>query len=98
MSSAIEAPILPEAAERTVAVGRRRPWRSLGYALVLPVLAVVTWQSVVYFKLLPTLLFPSLITVASTTLDTLTGYSGGADWYSGKWFVQAAATTQRVLV
>ena len=96
MSVAIETPISHEPARR--APRRGRSWHALAYALVLPILAAMVWQSVVYLKILPPLLFPSLWTIATATLDTLTGYSGSADWYSGKWLVEATATTQRVLV
>jgi NitT/TauT family transport system permease protein len=95
MSVAIDTPITREPTRR--ASGRGRSWRILARALVLPILAGAAWQSVVYLKLLPPLLFPSLWTIATSTLDTFTGYSGTADWYSGKWLVEAAATTQRVL-
>jgi len=87
---------------------RLRGWMSAGlwqqraisflYAMILPATAAIAWQVVGDLHLLPPIIFPSLSKIASTTLDTLTGYSGTSEWYSGKWYVHAVASLGRVLV
>jgi len=71
---------------------------TLGWALLLPLAAAVIWQTVASLELLPAMLFPSVGTIAATSFDTLTGYSGVAEWYSGQWYVHALASTKRVLL
>lgn len=76
----------------------RRRGTALLYAIILPVCAAGIWQAVAFMHLLPPMLFPSVDTIAATTLDTLTGYSGSSEWYSGQWYVHALASTGRVLI
>jgi len=66
--------------------------------MILPVTAAAIWQAVALMHLLPPMLFPSVGRIAATTLDTLTGYSGSSEWYSGQWYVHALASTGRVLI
>ena len=76
----------------------RRRGETLFYAMILPVTAAAIWQAVALMHLLPPMLFPSVGRIAATTLDTLTGYSGSSEWYSGQWYVHALASTGRVLI
>ena len=76
----------------------RRRGETLFYAMILPVTAAAIWQAVALMHLLPPMLFPSVGKIAATTLDTLTGYSGSSEWYSGQWYVHALASTGRVLI
>lgn len=71
---------------------------SVAWALLLPFIAILVWQAVASLGLLPALLFPSVGTIAATSFDTLTGYTGASEWYSGKWHIHALASTERVLV
>lgn len=70
----------------------------VAWALLLPLAAAVVWQTVASLELLPTMLFPPVGTIVATSFDTLTGYSGASEWYSGKWHVHALASTERVLL
>ena len=78
--------------------GRRR-WARLSapYFLIVPILALIVWEVVARLKLLPPLLFPSVGTIFYTFLDTLTGYWGTSEWYSGKWHIHALSSARRVL-
>jgi NitT/TauT family transport system permease protein len=67
------------------------------YFVIVPLLAAVLWEVVARLHLLPPLLFPSLGTIFQTFVDTLTGYSGASEWYSGALYVHAAASTKRVI-
>lgn len=78
-------------------VRRRRARFGAPYFLVVPVLALIVWEVVAQLKLLPPLLFPSVGTIFYTSLDTLTGYWGTSEWYSGKWHIHAFSSARRVL-
>jgi NitT/TauT family transport system permease protein len=86
---------LAEEAARPV---RRRFALTFPYFLIVPILALVVWETASRLQLLPALLFPSIATIFFTALDTLTGYWGTAEWYSGKWWVHAVASAKRVLI
>lgn len=87
----------PAHSDRGLATWRRHA-STFAHALLLPLIAAAIWQTVSWLHLLPPMLFPSVGTIFTTTLDTLTGYSGSSEWYSGKWHVHALASTQRVLI
>lgn len=92
----------PDLAAGTVAASRLgavvRHATSVAWALLLPLVAILVWQTVASLELLPALLFPSVGTIAATSFDTLTGYTGVSEWYSGKWYIHALASTERVLI
>jgi NitT/TauT family transport system permease protein len=75
-----------------------RRWRPRApYALVAPLAALLLWETVASFGIFPPMLFPRVETVVRTALDTVTGYAGTSEWYSGKWHVHALASARRVL-
>ncbi|MBS0220400.1 MAG: ABC transporter permease [Proteobacteria bacterium] len=71
---------------------------SFPYFLIVPVIAIVIWETASRLELLPAMLFPSVGTIVTTALDTLTGWWGTADWYSGVWYVHALASAKRVII
>jgi NitT/TauT family transport system permease protein len=77
-----------------------RPRRRLGrpYFLVVPALAVIAWEVLARLQVFPPMLFPSVGTIAVAAFDSVTGYYGTSEWYSGKWHVHALSSARRVLV
>lgn len=79
----------------------RRKWRirfGFPYFLVVPVIALALWETASRLELLPAMLFPPVGTILKTALDTLTGWWGTAEWYSGNWHVHALASAKRVFI
>ena len=68
------------------------------YFLVVPVIALTIWEATSRLGLLPAMLFPPVGTILMTALDTLTGWWGTAEWYSGNWHVHALASAKRVFI
>jgi NitT/TauT family transport system permease protein len=87
-------------AERSAAATRLAP--RLGrlhvpYFIIVPLAIILVWELVVRLQLLPALLFPSVVTIFYSLLDALTGHWGTTEWYSGKLYIHALASTKRVL-
>lgn len=78
----------------------RSPRRRIGapYFLIVPLTALVLWEVAARVGLFPRMLFPSVGQIGIALLDTLTGYPGTSEWFSGKWHVHALASTKRVLI
>jgi NitT/TauT family transport system permease protein len=74
----------------------RRPQFGFPHFLIPPVVAMMAWETAARLHLMPALLFPSIETIVVTTLDTLTGWWGTSQWYSGAWFTHAGASAARV--
>jgi NitT/TauT family transport system permease protein len=76
--------------------GTKRPTIGFPYFLIAPISIMIAWETVSRLHLMPTLLFPSLETIVLTTLDTLTGFWGTTQWYSGALLTHASASLLRV--
>src|SRR5579875_586320 len=72
-------------------------WRQrLNYVYV-PVAIVVIWEVLAQLGWVPSRLLPAPSQVASGLFDCVTGLTGTAEAYSGRWTRDAAATAVRVL-
>ena len=77
-------------------VRTRRRWR-LPYFIIVPLVVAVLWEVMSRLRVFPPLLFPSLEKIGMAVFDTVTGYQGSSEWYSGKWHVHALSSFRRVL-
>ena len=74
----------------------KRRWR-VPYFIIVPLVVAVLWEVMSRLRIFPPLLFPSLEKIGMAVLDTVTGYQGSSEWYSGKWHVHALSSIRRVL-
>lgn len=89
---------MPATKEVLLPVRRAARWRPRPYSLIVPIVSLVVWEVVAQLHIFPPLFFPSVGKIAIALVDTVTGYPGTSDLYSGQWSVHALASTQRVVI
>jgi NitT/TauT family transport system permease protein len=92
----------PDVGGMTVEPDQPRRWRGrrwqMPYFLLVPIVVAVLWELLSRLRIFPPLLFPSLEKIGEALLDTVTGYAGTSEWYSGKWYIHAMSSIKRVLI